>query len=200
MSAAEASSAMPAQDPRAGEAERVARFEALFRANSRPIMAYALRRCRHEEDAADVLAEVMLTAWRRWPDVPPGNQARLWLYGVARRVVANRSRSKRRQTRIADRLRADLAEQLHNGPTDDHPESDAVRAALERLTETDREVLLLSAWEELEPTEIAQILDLAPVTVRSRLHRARKRLRVELEAARSADPSGGDYSRQKGRS
>ncbi|MCW3017623.1 MAG: polymerase, sigma-24 subunit, subfamily, partial [Solirubrobacterales bacterium] len=56
----------------------------------------------------------------------------------------------------------------------------AVRAALARLDEEDREILRLTSWEGLTPTEIAAVLQVPGVTVRSRLHRARKRLRAEL--------------------
>jgi RNA polymerase sigma-70 factor (ECF subfamily) len=52
---------------------------------------------------------------------------------------------------------------------------------MQNLSEGDREVLLLEAWEGLRPSEIAELLSLPPETVRTRLHRARVRLRRELE-------------------
>ena len=61
------------------------RFEALYATEGRRVLAYALRRTAQPADAADVLAEVFLVAWRRLDDVPAGAEARLWLYGVARR-------------------------------------------------------------------------------------------------------------------
>ena len=60
-----------------------AQFEALYAAEGRRVLAYALRRTAQPADAADVLAEVFLVAWRRLDDVPAGAEARLWLYGVA---------------------------------------------------------------------------------------------------------------------
>ena len=184
------------------ELDRASGFEALFRANSRAILGYGLRRCAREEDAADVLAEVMLVAWRRWVDVPKDETARLWLYGVARNVVANRSRTETRQLRVADRLRGQISAQSSEDPFERRDASEAVRAALTLLSDQDREVLLLSAWEDLGPTEIASVLDLTPVAVRSRLHRARTRLREQLdvEPGPALDlPSDSERADQKGR-
>ena len=61
------------------------------------MLGYALRRTDNTDDAADVLAETFLVAWRRPDEIPPGPQARLWLYGTARRVLANQRRAERRR-------------------------------------------------------------------------------------------------------
>jgi RNA polymerase sigma factor (sigma-70 family) len=157
------------------DAER--RFAALFDEHRRAVLGYALRRVADPADAADVVAETFLTAWRRLDDVPRGEAARPWLLGVARRVLAHQRRGVRRHAGLAERLAGELATQL-GAPT----ESDlGLRAALARLPERDREVLLLAAWEELTPSQIATVTGLRAVTVRSRLHRARRRLRAELE-------------------
>jgi RNA polymerase sigma-70 factor (ECF subfamily) len=154
-----------------------ARFRRLYADHGREILAYALRRVSDPEDAADVVAETFLVAWRRAVDVPPGEQARLWLYGVARRTLANQRRGERRRERLTERLRADLAPALAEPP--ELPGSD-VLAALERLGPDDREVLRLSTWEELSPSEAATVLGISAVAARSRLHRARRRLRRAL--------------------
>ncbi|WP_276320735.1 RNA polymerase sigma factor, partial [Phytoactinopolyspora endophytica] len=85
-----------------------ARFEDLFTAESRAVLGYALRRVQVADDAADIVAETFLVAWRRIDDVPQGRDGRLWLYGVARRVCANHVRGDRRRHRLAERLREDL--------------------------------------------------------------------------------------------
>ncbi|GAA1687711.1 hypothetical protein GCM10009733_100470 [Nonomuraea maheshkhaliensis] len=69
-----------------------ARFEAVYRATYGLIMAYAARRCHSPQDAADVVAETFAIAWRRLGEVPEGERAILWLYGVARKVLANHYR------------------------------------------------------------------------------------------------------------
>ena len=168
------------------------RFEALFRANSRRILGYALRRLDKPEDAADVLSDVMLTAWRRRADVPAGDEATLWLYGVARRVIANWSRADRRHTRLAERLRVAIERNATVDHAAEHAAADEVRVGLRQLSELDREVLLLSAWEGLDPAQISKVLDLAPATARSRLLRARQRLRAALEEASTESAPGAD--------
>ena len=161
------------------DAER--RFRALFEAEARGVLGYALRRVESPEDAADVVAETFGVAWRRIADVPPGAEARLWLYGVARRVLANQRRGALRRRRLADRMREQLrlADGLHAAAGDDR--ADAVGRALALLGEQDREVLLLANWEELTPAEIAVVIGVPAATARTRLHRARGRLRAELE-------------------
>jgi RNA polymerase sigma-70 factor (ECF subfamily) len=158
------------------------RFRRLFDDSERDLLAYALRRVERPEDAADVVAETFLVAWRRLDDVPPGAQARLWLYGVARRQLANQRRGQLRRSQLADRLRGELPAAVAPGAVEDDRVI-AVRGALARLDEADRELLALSSWEGLSPGEIAVVLRLPAVTLRSRLHRARKRLRAELARA-----------------
>jgi RNA polymerase sigma factor (sigma-70 family) len=156
-------------------------FGVLFETHRRTVLAYALRRVDDPADAADALAETFLIAWRRLGDVPPGAEARAWLFGVARRVLANQRRGARRRDGLAERLGHELEAQL--ATLEPPSESDlAVRRALARLSDDDREVLLLVAWEGLTPTEIAAATGVRAVTVRSRLHRARRRVRTELDA------------------
>lgn len=161
--------------------DRAQRFRRLFDGTERDVLAYALRRVERPEDAADVVAETFLVAWRRIDSVPAGDEARLWLFGVARRVLANQRRGQLRRSRLADRLRDELPAVAAVSVGDD-----AATAALALLKTGDREVLCLNAWEGLSSGEIASVLGLPAVTVRSRLHRARKRLRAELE--RPCDP------------
>jgi RNA polymerase sigma factor (sigma-70 family) len=165
------------------------RFGVLFDAHRRTVLAYALRRTEDHADAADVVAETFLTAWRRLDDVPAGDDARAWLLGVARRVLANQRRGTRRRLGLAERLGSELAAQL---PALEPPsETDlAVRRALARLREEDREVLLLAGWEGLTPAEIAAVTGVRAVTARSRLHRARRRLRAELDRQHPAPAPG----------
>ncbi len=87
-----------------GEVIRRRRFEALFEENFRPLLGYAMRRIDDTSAAADVVAETFTTAWRRLDDVPNGTEARLWLYGTARRVLANYRRGERRRGALVDML------------------------------------------------------------------------------------------------
>ncbi len=154
-------------------------YRRLYDANVRAILGYALRRTTSPEDAADVTAETMLVAWRRLHEMPAGDDARLWLYGVARRVLANQRRGSERRDRLGARLREQLTT-VSPDPTDAVADRLGVRAALGRLGASDRELLELTAWEGLEPREVAEVLGIPARTVRTRLSRARARLRAEL--------------------
>ena len=175
--------------PLAGITERQARFEALYAANHSPIFGYALRRTASPDDAADILAETFLTAWRRLDELPPGDDAKMWLYGVARRALANYYRGERRRSALADRLHAELASSYV--PPSSDGESAKITEALRRLPQRQLEVLALNAWEGLDYGEIAIVLGCSRNAVRIRLHRARIRLAAELAAIAPAAQSPG---------
>ncbi len=153
------------------EADRQELFRLLYQANYVGILGYALRRAESGEDAADVVAETFLTAWRRLDDVPPGTSARLWLYGVARRVLANQHRGERRRSRLAERLREDINQVESSTPL----EVMMVKQALGQLREEDRDIIGLAAWEGLSHEEVGKVLG-----CKIRLHRARSRLMTRL--------------------
>jgi RNA polymerase sigma factor (sigma-70 family) len=154
-----------------------ARFSRLYGDHEREILRYALRRSADPEDAADVVAETFLVAWRRLGDVPLGEEARLWLYATARRVLANHRRGVKRRTRLGERLRDELRHQL---PVQLPTEPRGVIAALAGLRDGDRELLMLVGMEGLTPSQAARVLGISTVTTRTRLHRARRRLRAGL--------------------
>jgi RNA polymerase sigma factor (sigma-70 family) len=154
-----------------------ARFSRLYAEHEREILRYALRRSADPEDAADVVAETFLVAWRRLRDVPLGDEARLWLYATARRVLANHKRGVGRRTRLAERLREELRRQL---PVEPAAERQGVLDALAAMKEGDRELLMLVGWEGLTPSQAARVLGISAVSARTRLHRARRRLRERL--------------------
>jgi RNA polymerase sigma-70 factor (ECF subfamily) len=154
-----------------------ARFSRLYRDNARALLGYALRRTAGPDNAADVVAETFLVAWRRLDQVPLGEGARPWLFGAARNVLANQARGARRRDRLTERLREDLEREL---PAHRSGAPNPFVEALAELGESDRELLTLIGWEELTPTEAAQALGISPVVARTRLHRARRRLRARL--------------------
>jgi RNA polymerase sigma factor (sigma-70 family) len=152
------------------------RFEEIYEAHYEAVARYALRRVDCPDDVVDVLGETFLTAWRRLDDVPPGEGTRLWLYGVARRVLSNHRRGAARRHLLTTKLRAEFAAARPVDAT----ERDEVRAALQRLSSDDRELLFLAGWEGLSADQIAKVLDCAAGAVRVRLHRARRRFAREL--------------------
>lgn len=163
-----------------GPPEPRRRFEEMYAAHYPALLAYVLRRTDSPDDAADVLAETFTTAWRRVADIPPGDEARLWLYGVARRVLGNHHRQETRRTALAVRLREELAAWQESAVELDP--DDAVRRAFRRLSAGERELLSLVAWEGLSTDQIAVVLGCSRGAVRIRLHRARKHLARELDS------------------
>lgn len=121
-----------------------------------------------------MIAETFLAAWRRLDDVPDGDAALLWLYGTARRVLANHRRGESRRSALAARLRGELAVRHESAATD--PRAEAIRAAFAALKPADREVIALASWEGLTGPQIATVLGCSSTAARLRLHKARKRL------------------------
>jgi RNA polymerase sigma-70 factor, ECF subfamily len=161
---------------RPGQADQE-RFRRLFDDAYRPLLAYALRRTEEAADAEDVVAETMLVAWRRQRDLPTGEEAIPWLYGVARRVLANQRRSRARRRRLERLLQPLLRQSTHQ---EEIEPVDAVIAATRRLPPSDQEVLRLAAWENLSHAQIGTVLGCSENAAALRLHRARRRLREEL--------------------
>ncbi|MDR6320757.1 RNA polymerase sigma factor [Actinoplanes couchii] len=157
--------------------EHEQRFRRVYADNFEALLAYALRRVDQPDDASDVVAETFLVAWRRSRELPPEEEIRLWLYGVARRVLANHHRGGTRRQRLGERLRQRLSAVVSRDPGGEVPQRLAVRAALARLDETDRELMMLTIWEGLQPREVAEVLRMTPGAVRTRLSRARAKLR-----------------------
>lgn len=169
------------------------RFEELWDEHGRAVLRYAHRRVA-EADVDDVVSEVFVVAWRRIEEVPA--YALPWLLGVARGVAANARRAQQRRLALDLRL-VDREEHCHRDAeplsspvlSSSTAEAGALRAALARLSESDREALTLIAWEELSPAEAAQALRCTRATLAVRLHRARRRLRAVLEEPASPHPA-----------
>jgi RNA polymerase sigma-70 factor (ECF subfamily) len=145
------------------------RFEALYRAHAGAVRTYVRRRS-DVEGADDLVAEVFLVAWRRLGDVPEDPLP--WLLGVARRVLANRRRGASRHAALLNRITFEPASP----------------ASLSALPESDREALLLVAWEGLSPGQAARVFGVRSNTFAARLSRARRRFAQALaaEAGQSA--------------
>jgi len=114
-------------------------------------------------------------------EVPDGEAALPWLYGVARRVLANQRRGNRRRDDLSTRLRGQHTPTVEvESEVIASEERRTVLAALSRLRHSDQEVLRLAVWEELPHREIAQVVGCSESSVAVRLHRARTRLGREI--------------------
>jgi RNA polymerase sigma factor (sigma-70 family) len=156
------------------------RFTALYRAHYAAVLRYAIRRT-DPDTARDVVADTFLTAWRRLADLPAiPAEVEPWLYGVARRSLANAHRRAGRVTARLARERRDAA------PAPDPADAVAAQAnlqqALRLLSERDQEALRLIGWEELDLGAAALALGCSRATMAVRLHRARRRLASAMNA------------------
>lgn len=150
---------------------------ALFDATHDRVLAYARRRTAQLADAEDAVAETYLVVWRRMDRLPAATPERLpWLLGITRKVIANQRRSASRRAGLLRRAEAnaDAAPPMRNPP------ESPVLIAMERLGDSDQEILRLVAWEGLSHSEVGIALGITANAAAIRLHRARARLRAEL--------------------
>jgi RNA polymerase sigma-70 factor (ECF subfamily) len=165
-------------------------FEVLYRSCYQAIYAYVWRRvdgCR--DDVPDIVAEIFTVAWRRLDAMPSPPRDRLWLYGVARRVVLDQQRRTVRKLRLESWLRVNARAEQHGHVPD--PAHLRLREAVDRLPPLDREALRLVAWDGLSHAEAAEVLGCTVNAVALRVHKAKARLKAGLtpdEPPRPAPP------------
>jgi RNA polymerase sigma-70 factor (ECF subfamily) len=173
----------PGQDRDAVDAKvgRLA-FERCFRDHYAEVLAFALRRVADRQAAEDVVAETFAVVWRRSERIP--DPALPWLYAIAVRVIANQRRSLRRRSNLEQRLAHEAGTRTPGlDPTEALHLRTGFASAFRRLSESDREVLRLIAWEGLTPREAAAVLGCSHGAFRVRFHRARRKLEKHLAAS-----------------
>ncbi|GAB3280099.1 RNA polymerase sigma factor [Actinocorallia lasiicapitis] len=161
-------------------------FAVLFDRYAGMLHRYATRRL-GPEAADDVVNETFLVAFQRRNTFDPAYpDARPWLFGILTRLISRHHRSESAHLRAFARLTVE---------TDDFPADDIadrvsahgaraeIARALARLNRGERDVLLLTTWAELNYEQTAEALGVAVGTVRSRLNRARTKLRKSLKGA-----------------
>jgi RNA polymerase sigma-70 factor (ECF subfamily) len=163
------------------------RFEALVAEVYQPLQRYIRRRI-DPASADDVLGDVLLVMWRRVDDIP-AEAALAWCYGVARGCLANKRRGTDRHLKLVRRL---TREREPATPSDDP----LLHDALDRLPETDREILRLWAWEYLAPRKIAIVLGITANAASIRLHRATKKLKTEILRRKESGTPGHSTEQQ----
>jgi RNA polymerase sigma factor (sigma-70 family) len=168
---------------RSGDSEA---FGLLFERHAKAIYNYCFRRLGDWAAAEDTLSVVFLEAWRRREKELPEDKVLAWLYGVATNVLRNRRRSERRFAAALRRMpgsqpEANFAERS-NERLDDEQQMYHALDLLAQLPRREQDVFVLCAWMELTYEDAALALDISMGTVRSRLSRARQRMR-ELDPA-----------------
>lgn len=157
------------------------RFHNLYVAHYAAVLGYCMRRLSREE-AFDSAAETFVVAWRRIAEVPPGEATRPWLFRVAANTISNQRRAARRRKGLTMKLGG---MRQTGGPQPDvqvvrQYEDQQIVDAINRLRPTDREVLLLSAWDGLPASQLAIRFGISAKAAEQRLTRAKRRLAAEL--------------------
>ena len=150
--------------------------------NGQILLRYFSRRTATASDAADLLGETFLVIWRRASSMPyDDDQSRMWMFGIARRVLSTHRRSSTRRHAAEERLRDDptasaLARANGAAATSTDDLADHVRLLVNDLDEIDRELITLVHWEGLTIYEAAALLGRNPSSMRSRYSRTKERL------------------------
>lgn len=153
-----------------------ARITSALSEASADLLAYLQRRV-GPDDAPDLLGETMVIAWRRVNDLPGDpEQARMWLFGIARATLLNHARGERRRWALADRIRGNSTDTTAPA-ADDGTE---VRDAIARLDVDHRELIQFLHWERMTIAQAAAILGISESTARTRYARAKDQLRAAL--------------------
>lgn len=154
-------------------------FAVFYRRYYRLVLTIAEQRLSGSSDAEDITAEVFRIAWKHDAD---GHELSLpWLYQVLRNRIGSEYRRIHRNGRLVESASTLLLTNIVTTPDDD--DAAAVRQAINALPHDDRELIYMAYWEDLSGPEIAAILGCAAVTVRVRLLRARRKLKMILETA-----------------
>jgi len=156
--------------------------EIFYRRHADAVVRFAVRRCATPEDVADLVSTTFLEVL----DSAAGydahrGPARAWVLGIARHCLADLRRSDERRAALVRRLgrapaftpdESDAVERMMDAATAAAPLADALNG----LTDAEREVLMLVAYDELRVADAARLLGISAVTARMRLSRARRRL------------------------
>ncbi len=152
-------------------------FKRLYEKYSTRVLAYCVRRI-GPDLAHDALAETFLVAWRRFDDLPGGEDNLPYLYGVASKVLSNSRRSSLRRSRLASRLQSLGVDHTADASTYviQSDQNRRVLAAIAQLGKKDQEILMLYTWEEVSREKIAEMMGMTKPAVDQRIHRCYKRL------------------------
>ena len=195
-----------ARDLLAGKADAFDRFVEVFRSK---IFQYALMMCGHREDAEEVAQDTLFKVFENFDQLREPERVRAWVFRIAR----NACYMKRRKSVFAPAQELSLDDLLpHSEQDGGHrkleiadwsalPDDQVLRAelhdviqqAIQGLPEIYRAVILLRDVEELNTDETAQVLDISPESVKTRLHRARLAVRQKLDGYLRGIQSGVEH-------
>jgi len=162
------------------------------------VYGLALRLTGHEHDAADVTHDVFIRAFAAIDHFDGRSKVGTWLYRITVNEVRQRWRRQQTCHRHLERLAELRAREADGGDESDSIDAEAVQAALRSLSDDHRTILILRYTQGLSYQEIAEVLELPPGTIASRLNRAREALRERLTADRQIVQSHAEDGEARG--
>jgi RNA polymerase sigma-70 factor (ECF subfamily) len=169
----------PGQTVNSSGADDERQFTVMYQGHYADVVRYGYRRLGDLDASAELAQDVFLVAWRRRARVPAHSLP--WLYGVARRLLANQWRARRKEAGDVPLGDVDHLVAARPGSVSDAAATRAdLSLALAQLSEREREVLRLVVWEQLTTAELAVALGTSQTTAKVRLHRARRRLAAAM--------------------
>jgi RNA polymerase sigma-70 factor (ECF subfamily) len=168
-------------------------FAVIYDRHYDSVARYCLRRL-PELQAQDAVSEVFLAAWRRLDNVPAGDESLPWLYGIAKNVVRNADRSRRRSLRLSAKIGSQAR---YHEPSPEmqivrNEQDDELVTALRTLKPDDQEILWLRAYEGLSTKQISVAIGCSEEAAKKRVSRALARLR-KAAAIEKPVPSGTNH-------
>jgi len=153
-----------------------AAFQTLYERHGLVILNYLIQLIGNRQQAEDILQEVMLIVWEKAPTYTPDGSVRGWLFGIAKRQALKVSRTKRNHLPLNEEILV-TEDSMSNGVM----KQITLRTAIYTLPSVEQEALEMVYYRGMTLQEVANMLDVPLNTIKTRLYRARQRLRIYLE-------------------
>lgn len=160
-----------------------AAFDGLVRRVHPRLMRWALVQTRQTDDAEEVVQRTLVRVYRSLPRFRGDSLVTSWMYRIARNVWLDMERARRGRARVEEPMKDDVTHRAvattssPDAGIERRQEADLLRRFFDDLAPRQREALELIDLQGLEPTEAAEVMEVAPSTARVHLHRARRTLR-----------------------
>lgn len=164
------------------------KFEQLFARSHTRVRRFALGLCRNSSDADDLVQEAYIRAYRHFDAERDMSTFENWLFKITKNLYLDLRRARNRRPEPLSLTNGDMPNDYSDYIVDPNPTADELviqadgdpmmAAALSALTDQDRQLLVMTHVDDLSYRQIAQKLDIPLTSVRSRIHRARKRFRL----------------------
>lgn len=159
---------------KAGDLDRMG---LLFERHYRPLFGFLYRMTADKENSEDLVQNVFLRMLKYRHTFKGDGEFRTWMYHLARNVLNDHHKGNKRQAAPLEQVFAEVADEGTENAIDKEEQVHLLNRALNRLPEENREILVLSRYQELAYSEIAKILNISEANVRVRIHRAMAQLK-----------------------